>query len=169
MWLYHRCPPEMVGQTIVPLRQLRALSRKHYVREQAKYTGREWVREQHIPTLNCYWDEVVFLSAVPPVILRAKLERAGFHPAPAMYYKIDPKALDPECATVLLWDEGTGDHYVPYRPEDMELYQSIPVATEQYYEASKYASDEMPLLHAFVPQILYRGEIDAGYAHTVPF
>jgi hypothetical protein len=168
MWLYHICPPTMVGHEIVPLRQLKKLNKKLHDVAIAKYAEREKVAHTPIVALDCSWGDVVFLSAIHPTLLRRKLEENGVRKAPGRCFKIDPKALDPERACVLTWGDGYEEQYHAFSPGEVEFYQEIPHATLRYYREECWEG-RVPLMFGYVPHIVYRGSINIEHALIVPW
>lgn len=92
--LYHLVPQRVVGSRLLPLNQLRQSHPALYEAYARKYQGREHLLKQPVPGLECLWSDVLFLTAVPPDVIREMHEAAGFEVPPLRWFEIDPRALD---------------------------------------------------------------------------
>lgn len=68
-FLYHFVPPEMSGDILFPLNQLKTKYPKQYEVHQKKYEGREVLMETIIPVFNCLWNDVLHLSPLNPQVI----------------------------------------------------------------------------------------------------
>ena len=75
--LYHARPPEMRGDTLLPLNRLRDVYPDLYARERAKYDGRELLLELRIPILDVLWNDALHLAPIHPALLAAAWRAAG--------------------------------------------------------------------------------------------
>src|SRR6266542_1511690 len=76
-FLYHARPPDMRGETLYPLNQLRSIDRALYEREKANYEGREAVLEFRIPLIDVLWNDTLHLSTIHPYHLAAAWRAVG--------------------------------------------------------------------------------------------
>ena len=68
--LYHLVPQRVVGSRLLPLNQLRESHPALYEAYARKYQGHEHLLKQPVPGLECLWSDVLFLTAVPPDVIR---------------------------------------------------------------------------------------------------
>lgn len=76
-FVYHLCPVDMHGHTLLPLNGLRAERPDLYDRERPKWDGRESVLTWRVPHLGVPWADTVNLSALDPALLAAARRRLG--------------------------------------------------------------------------------------------
>ena len=76
--VWHGVPKGMVGDTVVPLGQLRLLDPDLYETQKAKYAGREAVLDYQIPLLSCGFLDTVHCSSVHPHKIYRARQEAGF-------------------------------------------------------------------------------------------
>ncbi len=166
-YLYHIVKEDFEGGTIYPLSVLKEVYPEKYGVHAAKYTDRKHVTELFIPQLQCYWNDVVHLSAVNPNEVVKKLRKAGAKKHTYSYYEIDPTTLDR--AKTVVYPNNPRENsrkvsekdFVAFDPDDLEKWNRIPDETVEYYEKS-FAEGKRPLLFVFVPHILYKGTIDVS-------
>lgn len=75
--MYHLCPVDMHGHTLLPLNGLRTERPDLYDRERPKWDGRESVLTWRVPHLGVPWADTVNLSALDPRLLVAARRRLG--------------------------------------------------------------------------------------------
>ena len=76
--VWHGVPQGMVGDTVVPLGQLRSVDPDLYKTQKAKYAGREAVLDYRIPLLDCGFLDTVHCSSVHPHKIYCARREAGF-------------------------------------------------------------------------------------------
>src|SRR5665213_119696 len=103
-YLYHMVPDDMQGNVLHPLNTLKHTHPDLYVTKAEKYTDREYVMEQFIPTLEAAWNDVLHFTAVNPVELKKALTEADMEPREMKFYQIDPTLLDPKQTTIYLYN-----------------------------------------------------------------
>jgi hypothetical protein len=164
--LYHMVPKKMSGTVLYPLNQLRGRMPEMYAEHVAKYAGREAVMEQHIPVLDCLWNDVLHFTAVDPEIICQALREAGrVDSIHWKLYRVDPSRLDPSVAVVYRCahkkreDALAPENFAPFAAETLEEYAQLPEATRVYYHRM-IEKGERPLLFHRVPHILYKGTLD---------
>lgn len=159
----------MEGEVLYPLNVLKEKYPDLYAAKAAKYTGREQLMEQVIPTLNCLWNDVLHMTAVfPQVVKDALVEAGGSRDLKMACYKIDPHLLDPEKTIVYLCsssgvDKTKAENFVSFNPDEMGKYAFLPQETKDYYKET-YQKGSKPLVFRRVVHILYKGSI-----HTKDF
>ncbi|MDR3546937.1 MAG: hypothetical protein P4M11_01445 [Candidatus Pacebacteria bacterium] len=157
-------PGDQRGDILYPLNQLRDMHPELYEQYLKKYEGRESVLTQMIEPLDCLWNDVIFLTAVHPSMVKKAYEETGFKfDLPFRFYEIEPEALDPKRATVMLFPEHRSEPnvYRPYSPANIDQYSEFPERTMAYYEAM-FSEGVLPLLFLFIPHILYRGTLNVS-------
>ncbi|MBC7981444.1 hypothetical protein H7X65_00005 [Candidatus Parcubacteria bacterium] len=166
-YLYHRVPDDLEGQTLFPLNTLKEKYPELYDKKVRKYIGREFIQEQIIPTLNCLWNDVLHLSAIPPKDLKNALVEAGVEVGELNFYQIDPELLNPDNTTVYLYADTSNkvkmelENFAEYIPNEIEQYSPIPKETKEYYK-KRIDEGEQPLIYVRVPHILFKGSIDVS-------
>ncbi len=156
----------MKGDTLYPLNILKDKYPEIYASGIEKYKGREQVMEWFIPNLNCFWNDVIHLTALHPKIVKEALVEAGYK---GNYitrcYEIDPSILTVENTIVYLYksepEDGKFDpeNFVEFKPKDIEQYAIIPQSTKEHYKRS-IENGKMPLTFAWVPHIFFKGSVD---------
>ena len=66
IYLYHSVPKNLEGSILYPLNTLKGKHPDIYEQQVSKYVGREHIKEQRIPILDCLWNDVLHFSAVNP-------------------------------------------------------------------------------------------------------
>lgn len=165
-YLYHRVPDDLEGDTLHPLNQLRVALPHIFEKEMRKYEGREALTRVKIPFLNCLWNDVLHLTAVPPYEIKQALIEAGRRPDFEMkYFQIDSDMLEVENTVIYLYTQSSFQdisekkNFRLYDPTKVSEYSEVPQKTKDYY---KELIDEgkKPLLYYLIPHILYKGSID---------
>lgn len=160
-YLYHMVPPNIVGNHLLPLNQLRGVNLSIYEDSAQKYTWRKHLMEEKIPTLDCLWNDVIFLTAVHPDDLVQALWEAGRqYRFPTGFFQIDLAMLEPHLLTVYLFSRADSNtrKYVSLKPEDVSKYAIVPETTKIYFK-EEISAGRHPLLFRNIPHILYKGPI----------
>lgn len=165
--LYHVMPPELVGDRLMALSELRGISPLTYAAQARKYAGREIVTARHIPQLGCFWNDVLHLSPVHPEQIRDAMRSAGHTWMVKRWAVIDAEraGLTPDNAAIWLYPKhlpgGQGyspEDCIPYDQATVRTLTSLPAATSTYYrECSQQARP--PLVFARVPHVLFKGTV----------
>lgn len=164
-FLYHRVPPNMQGNVLYPLNQLKDIYQKVYEEAVKKYKGREFVREQRIPPLNCLWNDVLHLTAVHPSDLRKAFKKAEVPLRKLKFFEINPLNLDNDKTKIWLYrnlprhETHKESEFVDFNPEELEDYSRIQEQTIEYYR-QEHRQGRKRLLFHLVLHILYKGEIN---------
>ena len=161
--LYHFVPKNMKGDVLYPLNELKDIHPAIYEEAKSKYKGREMVMEQHIPFLNCLWNDVLHLTAVHPNDIKKALGSERNYKA----FVIKPDALEVQKTVVYLYQHKNRalkmvkDNFSQYNPDEVGQYSELPKVTKEYYKEMS-EKGELPLLFVHVPHILYKASIDTS-------
>ena len=155
----------MAGTVLYPLNALRDREPEVWRREVAKYEGREHVREKPIPPLGCLWNDVLHLSTVHPSLVVAELKAVGLEPLKHNFFELDADSLDPERTVIFLnrrsqvSERGDDSQWLPFDHANLAGLTEITESTRRYYRESA-ARGRRPLLYAYLPHVLFRGELE---------
>ena len=165
-YVYHRVPSNLKGHVLYPLNQLKEIDKELYEFNAKKYYGRELIMERKIPILgNCLWNDVVFLTAVNPTVLRNAYESTGYILKQTFrFFRFEVNSLNASALAVMKGEEKT--IYEPFDLERFDEYTVIPESTRRYWRA-QIALGQRPLLFQHIPHILYRGTLDTALATIV--
>lgn len=162
-FLYHKVPDGMKGEVLFPLNSMKDSYPELFEQAVSKYMGRMKVMQKVIPGLNCLWNDVIHLTAVPPAKLKEALVGAGMPSSKILeFYQIDPDLLSPEDTIVYLYlDDNveTQGNFTPFVASEIAQYSKIPQATLDHYKAT---TRENRFVHYRVPHILFKGTIDVS-------
>lgn len=168
-YLYHRVPLNgVIGDRLYPLNTLQEQDYSVYAQAVSKYKGRESIMEQRIPTLDCLWNDVLFMTAVKPEDLRRARESVRLDLRSTRFFRFVAEELDHSLMTVWLAETSSKEEkdFVPFKPEDMPKYSVVPQKTLDYWKRMAEAGKPM-LLFPHIPHILYRGSLDVRKAELV--
>jgi hypothetical protein len=170
VFLYHMVPDPMKGKILYPLNILREKYPDLYVREVAKYTGREEVMHTRVPKLDCEWGDVLHLTPVAPDQVKHGLTAAGHIWSTSRFFKINAATISSDTAVVYTYaTDGHAipkDEIIPYSPQAIAELTALPEAAKQYYRAAA-KSGESPLLYHLVPHVLIRDSLDVSNAEII--
>lgn len=166
--LYHLAPRTLHGTRLLPLNDLRDAHPALHERHARKYRGREEVMRDRVPGLGCTWGDVLFLTAVPPRVLREAHEEAGFEVPARRWFVIDPHRLEPE-RTRIYWYRHA-DRARKFAPENWSAFRpelaTLPEATRAHYRTAA-SEGRRPLAFFRTPHVLYRGVLETTELHVV--
>lgn len=162
-FLYHAVPDQLTGNVIYPLNQLKKKYPTIYREQAKKYAGDPFLMQYRLPILNCGWNDVIHLSAVPPHQLYHHLLEAGFSPLPWSCFAIDPLQLDLKNLLVYWYRQ---DYLLNAGKNEFERFQTnqlrrlahFPKETQQYYEDC-FERKVNPLFYHRTPHLFYKGTI----------
>lgn len=160
-FVYHLVPPEMVGQELVPLNELRNNAPQLYERRRRYYQGREHVMDTRIALLgNCRWNDVLFFTPIHPAKFRAALP-ARFDWS-LRFFEVAVSALDPtRMAFMLAGRSAKQERFAPFDATLLEKYRNIPEHTYAYYaHCAKKRMCPRPFLGT--THVLFRGTLDVS-------
>jgi hypothetical protein len=163
--LYHLVPHRIAGPRLLPLNCLREPFPELYDVHLRKYAGRGDLLLEQVPGLECLWNDVLFMTAVPPLQIRELHEEAGIALPPLRWFEIDPAELEPGRLQVY-WYRHDGrdrkyepDNWEPFRMELLTQLRSVPRATREHYVDAARAG-RRPLVFFRIPHVLYHGSLD---------
>lgn len=175
-YVYHRRLDNFVGDWIVPLNMMPYTDGLLGIYKQAisRYQGREYLLTRIIPTLNCLWNDVIFLSPLHPNHHYKEYKRIGFTARRIQFFKIPIEVLEEKRVTVKKWLS-----YRKYPPEhpiheaidsycafDLSHYQEmdeLPNDTKEFYMQSFDPANPAlypPFNWYRIPHILCQDSID---------
>lgn len=163
--LYYLVPLSIVGPRLLPLDCLRETSPELYDACVRKYAGREELMLERIPGLECLLNDVLFMTAVPPLQIRELHEEAGFALPVLRWFEIDPAELESRRLHVYGYRHAERerkyevDNWEPFRIELLTQLRSVPQATREHYAEAARAG-RRPLAFFRIPHVLYRGSLD---------
>jgi len=163
-YLYHFVPKNLQGNILFPLNRIKGIYPDIYTEEVKKYEGREFIKEQKIPILNCLWNDVLHFTSLQPQLVKNALMNFGLD-RNFKYFQIPSHMLNIENTIVYLNNSHEGiDKMDPlnfrsYNPDNIEQYAYLPQETTDYYKAM-IKEGKKPLLYKGVPHILYKGELE---------
>ena len=163
-YLYHRIPKDMRGGILYPLNALKHFHPDIYAEQVQKYKGREKLLDARVPPLECLWNDVLHLTALPPHILKKNLLKTGIEIEPRSWFKIPVSLIKGENSIAFTYRRDKGllpefKEYEVFDPARMEVYRTVPEETILYYKQKK-AAGERPLFFHLVPHVLYRGTVN---------
>lgn len=166
MRVYHIMPKQFVGPILYPFNQLEAMLPDVYAEQATKYRGREELLQYRIPSLGCYWNDLLHLSAIHPAQIRGAMEASGMIWKSNQWFEIDVEKLDLNednavifTAPFRLQGAMEDQDFIPFNIERLQMLTSIPQASYEYFNHAK-AYDERPFLFNYIPHVLYRGTLD---------
>lgn len=162
-YLYHAAPNDLKDAELYPLNILKEKHPDLYSLKSAKYNDRKDVAQQSIPILDCFWGDVIFMTAVHPQTLMEAYKKAGGEiNRSARFFQIDVELLQKENIAVAIYS-GKGDEkiYESYDKNHIKEYSTIPDRTVEYF-TEQLQQNNLPLYYAYIPHILYKGTIDTA-------
>ena len=169
-YLYHFVPPNMVGHTLYPSSVLENIHPEVAEFHRRKYINRPTLPFERIPTLNCLWKDVIFLSPVIPQNTAEAFKSCGIELRKRRFFRIDPRKIEPSLATIWLADGGSRspETFIPFDPEVLGRYSQIPERTLKYYRSMVAEGRRREILvYALVPHVLFKGTIDVSDAEII--
>jgi hypothetical protein len=160
----------MTGTILYPLNELRDFDVNLYELHAQKYSGREHLMQERIPTLqNCLWNDVLFLTAVHPVDFRKAFESKGFvRERPFRAFEFEVGELNHTRMTVITHMQiNQPAMYEPFEMVRLHEYARIPQETLDYWQERNEKGDTRPFLYLHIPHILYQGTLDISTASVV--
>lgn len=169
-YFYHGVPPDFEGRELMSLTKLHQHRPDLYAKYLEKYKDREEILERQIPLLNCLWNDVIQLLPINPLPLFELQQELGIitEIPDYSYFQIDSDLLD-ESDAVVYFKSAPGEENITVewlRNVNLDELQSIPEATQRYYE-SMVGTGEPVFNYQFVPHIIYKGTIDVSNLQKV--
>jgi len=166
-FIYHIVPKNMVGTRLIPLNRMRESNLEIYLKESAKYRGREKLMERYIPKADCLWNDVLHFSSVSPEIIFSRFENLGFGKFDGLKWFEVPISQVEGLVSVI--------YRAPQQPRpnfelddsdieflDASSFQELQTLPEQFedYLMSCKVQGNVPMPFQFIPHVLVRGEIE---------
>jgi hypothetical protein len=179
--VWHGVPADMIGETLVPLGQLKDVDEALYETQRAKYAGREQVLDYRLALLDRGFLDTIHCSSVHPHWIYRARRAAGFDvPARtetgwgiglAFEIPLDRILVNPTLwyAWRTPWVNGYPGDDVPTAPPseeferfDPERYQPLGDVPELHraYLAQMRGRGQRPLTFVHIPHVLVAGPID---------
>ena len=179
--VWHGVPQGMVGETLVPLGQLRSVDVGLFEAQKAKYAGREAVLDYRIPLLDCGFLDTVHCSSVHPHWIYCARRDAGFDvPARSDHGWGIGLAFEIPLERILVnrtawyswrtpWVNGYPHEDVPIAPPGHEFHDFDPARyaplsdvpdLHRQYLARMRQERRRPLTFVHIPHVLVAGPID---------
>lgn len=167
MFLYQKLQKqrELQGDFLSPLNVLKTRYPEYYKTGINKYKDRMHETKLIIPKINCLWNDVLFFTAIEPLLLHSELQLAGmsFSDNHAVKYaRVNIEKLDLS-KLFILYKTPNPQIILPeqvqlFRMEDYSVYSEITETTRAHYK-ELISKGEKPFLYYDIPEILYYGEI----------
>src|SRR5690554_2337756 len=124
--LDHLAPAKLEGTALLPLSQLRTEQPHLFERYVRKYEGREDLLDDEIPGLDCRWQDVVYMTAIPPQVIKQLHEEAGFAVPELRWFQINPAQLDPEKLVVYRYLHQEQEHKPAFVGNEFARVEALP-------------------------------------------
>jgi len=180
--LFHARPPDLRGETLYPLNQLKDIHPALYEHEKRKYMGREAVLEFRIPLLDVLWNDTLHLSPIHPRLLAAAWRFAGLW-SPVWdreFFEMPISRIAGHravwFASEAFWVNNSPNENVPLSPPltefssfDRDAYQQLtaPPTSYQEYLLHQKEMGRRPLQFPKIPHVLVAGPINISGLTTV--
>lgn len=161
-YVYHLVPPNLEGQILYPLNQLKDRHPALYDAHVSKYTGREFLLTTKISLLNCLWNDVLHFSPVHPEKIRDATLALGWKWQARQCFVVNTESMDFTALNTVYYFSGKTlkeRFFEPFQVEKLEAMRDLPENTLGYYKQMAKEGTR-PLLFAHVPHILHYGQVD---------
>jgi len=168
VFVYHRKPAGLIGDTLFPLNHLKARFPDAYTKEVAKYKGREWLLDIIVPSLNCLWNDVLHFSLMHPSIIFKSLAATGtdYRHRELFWYEIPLADLIHHPSILYINSSSSLSNDKVFLPSDFEPVTAsrvrelsgMPEINLDYYRESAKRK-EPPLLWMRAPHLLVKGAV----------
>lgn len=176
--LYHIIPPNLEGDTLYPLNELKLHKPHIYQKAVQKYKGREVLLSRKIPLLDCLWNDVLHFSPIhPSKIFAALYEIRGkkWLKKPWRFFKVNPTEMDFNAENTVVYlnsPREKGDFntpptdFLPFNTNLLPKYQKLPPSTLAHYQEA-FAHKTPLFLYATVPHILHKGSLEISKLEVI--
>ncbi len=150
----------------MPLNQLEEIDQELFNQGNWKYLHRPHLKKSNIPTLNCLWNDVIFMTPVHPAQIKRALEDSGIKVRDEQeWFEICPTECDLNLtnSTIYMYSHAQSDHsdLKEYRSFSIDKIKSLvnlrPEVVKYYKECA--SNGTRPLLFHLVPHVMYRGKL----------
>ncbi len=168
--VYHVKQPGFVGERLYPLNKLKAELPAIYENAVKKYAGREWLLAARLPTLDCLWNDVLHFSLMHPSIIYKHLMDVGadYSKRELLWFEVPlehtlkhPCTLYRNTRKDRSSREFPESEFEPVTEERVSELSGMPERNLEYYREC-LAQKTYPLLWAFAPHVLVKGEFDVS-------
>ncbi|MDP1836405.1 MAG: hypothetical protein Q8K75_10835 [Chlamydiales bacterium] len=172
-YVYHRRPSNFIGNWILPLNMMPQMEEFSDIYEKAisKYDHRKQLLSRVIPTLNCVWNDVIFLSPLHPHHHFKEYSEIGFIPKHVQFFKIPVEVLAEKRTTVWKWLPYPGrdpihqtlDSYCDLNLSTFQEMEELPEITKAWYreQFTPESPEKYPKYNWYrIPHILCQDPID---------
>ena len=176
-YVYHMRSPDMIGDILYPLNELKNIYPQLYERQIAKYfdhASRVNLPAQVIPKLECLWNDVIQCAPIHPYYIFEALQSRGLNANPTTeFYQIEVNALR-DLPVVVFDNSKSSDSSSPIDPAwidwfDASTYQeltALPSKTLAWYD--KLRLEGRTYGHFLgIPHIMVQGRLAVDYARRV--
>jgi hypothetical protein len=183
-FVYHLCPVDMHGHTLLPLNRLKAERPDLYDRERTKWGGRESVLTWRVPHLGVTWADTVNLSALDPTLLAAARRRLGLPRSKLLERRIARIPIERIAGSRAVvydsarhWINSAPGENVPLTPPDHEFTPFDPATYRELSEVPalhldylrrQLAAGRPALGFVFVRHVLVAGTVDLSGIDLMP-
>lgn len=166
--VYHIKQPNFVGERLYPLNNLKPKLPAIYENAVKKYAGREWLLEVRLPKLNCLWNDVLHFSLMHPAVIYKHLRAVGvdYSRRELLWFEVPledilahPSALYRNTRKDRSSREYPESEFEPVTAERVRELSGMPERNLEYYREC-VAQNTYPLMWAFAPHVLVKGELD---------
>lgn len=171
-FVYHIKQPNFVGERLSPLNRLKDRLPSVYEYAVKKYEGREWLLQAKLPTLDCLWNDVLHFSLMHPAVIYKQLMDVGvdyskrellWFEVPLEHALAHPSALYRNTRKDRSSREYPESEFEPVTAERVSELSGMPERNLEYYREC-VAQKTYPLMWAYAPHVLVKGELDiSGY------
>lgn len=157
----------MNSNILFPLSELEYEIPSLYKKEIKKYKGREKILNKKIQLLKCNWKDVLFFSAINPVLIFTALDLIGL--------------LDKNVPKILRFpiSDLKDNNYCSYQEEEKVEFKKInkssykeddkiPLQTIKYF-VDCLKTNEDPLIFSGIKHILYKGSLDITKGKVISY
>jgi len=175
LYFYHLKPNPFEGTKLIPLNQMDRES-EIYKTHASKYLGREDLRDELIPVLNCKWNDVVQFSALDPqlIVNELKKHQHGLKLIRREYFKVHINEIISKHQAVIFDRDpsrGKGSFKIydkeirPLNSENYKELKEVPRKTIEYWHKVKSEVGKF-LWFPFVTHIMVKGIIETENFET---
>ena len=169
--IYHGVPPQMLGETLYPLYELKSLSPERYRTEIAKYDdhpARRKIPLAHVAKLNCTYIETLNFAPVHPHIIYRAWQELGVTLKSVLWFGVPLERLGASPAVITLpeAERAVGEDYADdavrwLEPAHYRELTVLPEATLRWYERL-VQEKRRGAWFAHVPHVLVRGRVSVA-------
>lgn len=136
-YVYHLKPKNLQTNIIYPLNQLNVIFPDLAKSEYEKYLGREEIMEYKISPLNCFWNDVLFFSAINPLFILNTLKDLGFESSTRKIEVIRIPITFLEEKNTVVFTPKDGQNHFDYLPFIKNEYKELDKVSEEQISSWK--------------------------------